>query len=60
MLYAFCEKRNKKFKHFPETIAVENVVKSQIIEAIESIYIKELINTSTETSLHDILKVSTF
>ena len=42
-----CEEYNEKLKHFHETIAVENVLRSQMNGAIESVYIKELINLST-------------
>ena len=37
-----------------------NVLKSQIIGAIDSVYIKELIKSSTKTILHDIFKISHF
>ena len=54
------EEHNKTIKHFHEIIAVENVLKSQIIGAIDSVYIKERINKSTETILHDTPKFSLF
>ena len=55
-----CEEHIQQLHYFHETITVENALKSHIIGAIDSVYIKELINSSTETILHDISKIFTF
>ena len=53
------EEHHEKLKHFHETPTIENVLKSQIIKSIESVYINEPINPSTESILHDIPKMLT-
>ena len=54
------EEHNEKLKYFHETNAIKKVLKSQIIGAMESVYIKELIKRSTETVLYNIPKIFTF
>ena len=48
---------NEQVNSFYKTIAVEIILKSQIIGTIDSI--KELINSSTETTVDDIPKIFT-
>ena len=55
-----CEKHNEILKHFHETNTNKNVLKSQIIGAMESVCIKELINSSNETILYNIPQNFTF
>ena len=55
-----CEEYNQQVNSIREIFAVENPLKSQIIGAIEPIYIKELINSSTESILHDKQQIFTF
>ena len=54
------EEHNEKRKYFHETTTIENVLNSHIIWSLESVYIKELMNPSTETILYDISKIFTF
>ena len=51
----FCKEHIQQLNHFHETLAVENALQRQIIGAIDSTYIKELINPSTETILYHIM-----
>ena len=50
---------NKKLNLFCETAAVESAIKSQILAAIEPIYLKELKNRTTETIEHAISQILT-
>ena len=47
----------KKLKLFLETIAIESAIKSQIVAAIDPIYLKELKNSTTETKENTISQI---
>ena len=55
-----CEEYNQQLHYFHKILAVENTPKSHIIGAINTKYIKDLINSSTETILYDIPQFSLF
>ena len=44
-----CERHTKKLRLFRETVAIEVALNSQIISAIDPLYLKELKNPTTET-----------
>ena len=54
------EEHIQQLNHFHKILTVEYTLKSQIIGALDSTYIKELINSSTETILYRISKIFIF
>ena len=54
------EWHNKKLQLFRETLAVESILKSQIIASIDPIYLKDLKNTTTETITYTIPFIFTY
>ena len=54
------ELHNKKLQLFLEMLAIESVLKSQITASIDSIYLKELKNTTTETIRYTIPYIFTY
>ena len=57
MQFAFVKNTISQVNSFCETLTDANALKSWIIGTIYPIYIKELINSSTETILHDIPQI---
>ena len=54
------ELHNEKLNLFRETAAIESAIKSQIVAAIDPIYLKEFKNSTTATIKHTISQILTY